>query len=115
MPVQPDTLPQQFGRYRILGKIGEGGMGAVWLAEDTTLSRQVALKVPHFGPGEDRTVIERFYREARVAAQIDHPNICTVYDVGEVDGRPYLTMPYIEGTPLSKLVDPDNPWPARQA
>src|SRR5262249_50453141 len=98
-------LPERFGRYRILKKLGAGGMGAVYLAEDAQLGRRVALKVPCFSPEDGPTVVERFHREARVAAGIDHPNICPVYDIGEVDGVYYLTMPFIEGTPLSKKVE----------
>jgi serine/threonine protein kinase len=101
----PADLPFPFGRYRILQKIGQGGMGAVYLAEDTQLGRRVALKVPHFTPEDGPIVIERFHREARVAAAIEHPNICPVYDIGEVNGTHYLTMPFIDGTPLSQKVD----------
>ena len=108
-------LPERFGRYRILRKLGAGGMGAVYLAEDTRLGRKVALKVPHFTADEDATVIDRFYREGRMAASIEHPNLCPVYDVGEIDGVHYLTMPYIEGTPLSRLVHGEQPWPPTQA
>src|SRR5262245_27997737 len=116
MPDGPESLPEIFGdRYRILRKLGEGGMGAVYLAEDLKLGRSVALKVPHFKANEDRATIERFYREARVAAGIHHPNLCPVYDVGEVDGIHYLTMPYLDGTPLSKLMSRDRPWPPTQA
>jgi serine/threonine protein kinase/formylglycine-generating enzyme required for sulfatase activity len=111
----PTVLPEQFGRYRILRKLGEGGMGAVYLAEDGLLRRKVALKVPHFGRAAGTGVIERFYREAQVAAGIQHPNICPVHDVGEVGGIHYLTMPFVEGRPLSRLIEPDHPWPARQA
>src|SRR5437588_1975875 len=96
------TLPEQFGRYRILKKLGEGGMGVVYLAEDGQLGRQVALKVPHFSPEDGPEVIERFYREARVAAAIEHANICAVHDVGQIDGVHYLTMPYIDGVPLAQ-------------
>jgi tetratricopeptide (TPR) repeat protein len=108
-------LPEQLGRYRILQKLGEGGMGAVYLAEDSQLGRQVALKVPHFTSQDSRDVIERFRREARVAASIEHPNICSVHDVGETDGIHFLTMPFIEGTPLSKRLHPGQPWPPAQA
>jgi hypothetical protein len=90
-------LPERLGRYRIVRKLGAGGMGAVYLAEDTQLGRQVALKVPHFDDGADPKIIERFYREARVAAAIEHPNLCPVYDVGQAEGVHYLTMPYING------------------
>ena len=101
----PKELPEQFGRYRILKKLGAGGMGAVYLAEDQQLERRVALKVPRFGPDDGPEVLERFYREARAAAKIVHPNICRVYDVGEEDGIPYLTMDYIEGKPLTAFAD----------
>jgi serine/threonine protein kinase len=109
------ALPEQFGRYRILQKLGEGGMGAVYLAEDSQLGRRVALKVPHFTADDSPDIIDRFYREARVAAGIDHVNICTVYDVGQINGIHYLTMPYIDGTPLARLLDRDAPWPPPRA
>ena len=96
-------LPEQFGRYRILKKLGAGGMGAVYLAHDTQLDRQVALKVPSFTP-KDNQVRQRFYREAKAAATLDHPNLCPVYDVGEIDGILYLTMAFIEGKPLSAFL-----------
>src|SRR4051794_24895934 len=103
------ALPEVFGRYRIVSKLGEGGMGAVYLAEDTQLGRRVALKVPHFTAADGPAVVERFHREARAAAGIEHPNLCGVHDVGQVGGTHYLTMPYIEGTPLSRLIGPDRP------
>jgi serine/threonine protein kinase len=91
-------------------------MGAVYLAEDTHLGRQVALKVPHFTTEDGPEVIERFRREARVAAGIEHPNVCAVYDVGQIEGVHYLTMPFIDGTPLSRLLDRDQSWsPERSA
>src|SRR5205823_6514605 len=75
-------IPTQLGRYRILEELGRGGMGAVYLAEDTQLERPVALKVPRF-PDENRTeVIQRFYREAQLAQSIHHPYVCQVYEVG---------------------------------
>ncbi|MBI1918183.1 MAG: protein kinase [Planctomycetes bacterium] len=114
MPANP-VLPQQFGRYRILDKLGEGGMGTVYLAEDVQLGRRVALKIPHFDPIQDSEQLKRFYREARTAARIDHPNICPVFDVGEIDGVHYLTMPFIDGTPLSQLAASGDPWQPRQA
>jgi serine/threonine protein kinase len=105
-PSSPGTavLPEQFGRYRIMKPLGRGGMGAVYLAHDLKLNRQVALKVPSFGPSDGPQAIQRFEREARAAATLDHPNLCPVYDVGEVDGIHYLTMPYIEGKPLSEAI-----------
>jgi serine/threonine protein kinase len=89
-------------------------MGAVYLAHDTQLDRQVAIKIPHFDRGDGPEVLERFYRESRAAATLDHPNICPVHDVGEIDGVHYLVMAYIEGKPLSDFVRRDKPIPPRQ-
>jgi formylglycine-generating enzyme required for sulfatase activity len=108
------TLPEPFGRYRILKKLGQGGMGSVYLAHDTQLGRKVGLKVPHLEPG-DATVLQRFYREARAAATLHHPNICPVHDVGEQDGIPYLTMAFIEGRTLAARLQDGNPLPQREA
>src|SRR5262249_31069689 len=102
-PAGARALPEQFGRYRILRKLGEGGMGSVYLAHDTQLDRQLALKVPLLR-GDSPQVLERFYREARAAATLSHPNICPVHDVGEIDGVHFVTMAYIEGQPLSALI-----------
>src|SRR5262249_48730375 len=97
-------VPESFGRYRILRKLGQGAMGAVYLAHDLQLNRQVALKVPQLTPYDNLQVRQRFLCEARAAATIEHPNICPVYDVGEVDGTPYLTMAYLEGQSLAQLL-----------
>jgi serine/threonine protein kinase/formylglycine-generating enzyme required for sulfatase activity len=110
----PLDLPEQFGRYRITTKLGQGGMGSVYLAHDTQLDRDVAVKVPHFTPQDGPEIVERFYREARAAATFDHPNLCPVYDVGQLNGIHYLTMPYIEGKPLSEVIDPGKPILQRQ-
>jgi serine/threonine protein kinase len=99
-----DAVPEQFGRYRIIRRLGQGGMGSVYLAEDTQLQRQVALKVPDFGSHDYPEARRRFLTEARTAATLDHPYICPVYDVGEIDGRLYLTMAYIEGKSLAELI-----------
>lgn len=118
-PAQPtrapaaSTLPEQFGRYRILQPLGQGGMGAVYLAEDTLLHRKVALKVPHFGPNASSQLHERFVREAKAAAAFDHPNLCPVYDVGCIDGVHYLTMRFIDGKSLGAFIHPDKPLPVR--
>ena len=100
-PTGPRPLPEHFGRYRILKQLGKGGMGAVYLAHDTQLGRSVALKVPSFTAGQSSSLLQRFYQEARSAATLVHPNICAVYDVGEIDGTHFLTMAFIEGRPLS--------------
>ena len=115
----PVELPKQFGRYRILEQLGKGAMGAIYLAQDTQLDRRVALKVPHLRGGEDdaapdRCDLDRFYREASAAATLDHPNLCPVYDVGQIDGIPYLTMAYIKGQPLSTYIRRDRPMSQRR-
>jgi eukaryotic-like serine/threonine-protein kinase len=108
-------LPEVFGRYRILGQLGRGGMGSVYLAHDTRLDRRVALKVPHFGPNAGGPAVERFYREARTAAAFTHPNLCRVYDVGEWGGLHYLTMPVVEGESLADWLARDAPLPPETA
>jgi predicted Ser/Thr protein kinase len=112
-PAASRELPEQFGRYRIVQRLGQGGMGSVYLAEDTRLGRRVALKVPEFKPNDGPEARQRFLEEARAAATLDHPYLCPVYDAGEIGGRPYLTMAYIEGQSLAALVGAKG-WPARQ-
>jgi tetratricopeptide (TPR) repeat protein len=108
-------LPALFGRYRVLKLLGQGAMGSVYLAHDTQLDRQVALKIPLFAAEDRPQQVERFYREARAAAGLRHPNLCPVHDVGEVEGVPYLTMAYIEGKPLACFLRGPKPLPQRQA
>ena len=93
------------GRYRVLRKIGSGGMADVWLAEDGHLQRQVALKVLHTRFAQDREFVERFRREAESAAGLHHPNIVAVFDRGEVEGTYYIAMQYLEGRSLKQLID----------
>lgn len=107
---QPNTeataeieISKRFSRYEIQKVLGQGAMGAVYLARDTQLDRNVALKIPKFGDGngvDEAEMLARFYREARAAATLRSPNICPVYDVGEIDGQHYITMAFIEGRPL---------------
>ena len=103
-----DTPPQLSGRllgnYRVLEKLGSGGMGAVYRAEDARLDRQVALKVLLDDSVLDSTSVERFQREARSASSLNHPYICTVYDAGETDGVPYLAMELLEGKTLAAMI-----------
>ena len=87
-------------RYRIERFLGSGGMGAVYLAADPQLGRMVALKFLHHN---DPALVVRFLREARAQARVEHPNLCQVHEVGEVEGRPYISMQYIEGKSLSEL------------
>ena len=95
------------GHYKIIRHLGAGGMGEVYLAEDTGLKRQVALKFlsPHLCTGEDNR--KRFAREARAAAKLDHPHIVTVHEVAEHQGRPFFAMAYVEGQLLKDIVSPD--------
>ncbi len=110
----PEGFPASFGRYRVLKLLGKGGMGAVYLAQDTQLDRPVALKMPHFETGDGPQVLERFFREARAAATLQHANICPLHDVGQIDGTPYLTMAYIEGKSLAAFAA-SRPLTARQS
>ena len=98
------TVPEQFGRYRIERELGRGGMGAVYLAHDGQLDRKVALKIPFFKNGDDAEAVERFYREARAMATVQHANLCPVFDVGQFDQWHFLTMAFIDGEPLSKTL-----------
>jgi predicted Ser/Thr protein kinase len=107
--------PKQLGRYRIVRELGRGAMGTVYLAHDGQLDRLVALKVPQFTVDDDAELRQRFLSEARAAATIEHPNICPVYDVGEINGTPYLTMAYLQGQPLSQLLEGQTPLPEREA
>jgi hypothetical protein len=93
-------LPEAFGRYRVQRKLGQGGMGSVYLAHDTQLDRPVALKVPRLELDQE-VLIQRFFREARIAATFNHPNLCPVYDVGQIAGIHYLSMPFLTGEPMS--------------
>src|SRR5262245_17605682 len=97
-----ESFPKPFGRYRLLRRLGAGGMATVYLAFDTLLERGVALKIPHPHLVTSLEQCERFYREARAAARLSHPNLCPVLDLGQVEGVPFLTMPFIEGVPLSQ-------------
>ena len=85
------------GHYVIESPLGAGGMGDVYLAEDTGLNRRVALKLLSNALAADDTARKRLVREAQAAAGLDHPNICTIYEVGEADGHSYIAMQYIDG------------------
>src|SRR5690349_15406406 len=94
------TVGTKLGRYEIRAKIGEGGMGEVYLARDTELDRKVAIKVLRENLVVDEEARRRLAREARAAARLDHQNICAIYEVGEEDGRSFIVMQYIEGETL---------------
>jgi serine/threonine-protein kinase len=103
-----------FGRYQLIELLGRGGMGEVWRAHDTTVDRVVALKMllPHYA--QDDTFEKRFRREARAAARLDDPHVVPIYDVGEIDGRLYVTMRLINGVDLQTLLD-NGPLEAQRA
>ncbi|HYP53480.1 MAG TPA: serine/threonine-protein kinase, partial [Pyrinomonadaceae bacterium] len=99
-------IGQTISHYRILDKLGEGGMGSVYVAEDTHLGRRVAVKIPST-QGDEREVRARFLREARAISALNHPHIATVHDYGEMpapDGRPFIVMELVSGVDLSELL-----------
>ena len=96
--------PSSIGRFKVLGTLGSGAMGTVYLAEDPLLKRALAIKVVREGTG-DAEVLLRFKREAEISARLNHPNAVTVFDVGEEpDLGPYLVMEYVEGESLSDRI-----------
>src|SRR5690348_1461033 len=100
----PETVTQQIGRYEILEEIGRGAMGVVFKGRDPLIGRAVAVKTITSGVAESTDLLERFYREARAAGGLQHPNIVTIYEMAESGGAPFIAMEYLEGESLEKLI-----------
>jgi eukaryotic-like serine/threonine-protein kinase len=108
------NIPKKLGKYDVLDVVGRGGMGVVYKAIDPGIGRLVAIKMMTAGFANDPDLLKRFYREAQSAGKLQHPNIVTIYDLGDQDGNPYMVMQFLEGESLDSIIGSRRPIPLEQ-
>src|ERR1700689_131841 len=100
----PPNIPKKGGKYAVLDVVGRGGMGVVYKATDPGIGRLVAIKMMTVGYADDSELLKPFYREGQAAGKLQHPNIVTIYDLGDEDGNPYMVMEFLEGESLDSMI-----------